>query len=277
MLPAGQRSGRASVPVLCHHEDATALGCQATATSTGLAAACPSRDQRPGGARCGMRGSPCPRDRPCERPAAALRPGGDPTVTGVPTHPSRRPHGATRPHNPCPDRTRDTLGLAQHRCRMQGATKPDIRRSRRLARVLAANPRAAIYGTIVASAVIATTAGGHQPAELILEATLATLVIFWLAHVYADFLGHGLRHARSNLRLLASIMVQELSMLVAPALSILFLLLGALGVLEEALAVGLALWNDVVQLVGWGIAWDADADKGGRRHCSQGWSTAPSA
>ena len=45
---------------------------------------------------------------------------------------------------------------------------------------------------------------------------------------------------------LASIMVQELSMLVAPALSILFLLLGALGVLEEALAVGLALWNGVV-------------------------------
>jgi len=85
-------------------------------------------------------------------------------------------------------------------------------------------------GTIVASAVIATTAGGHQAAELILEATLATLVIFWLAHVYADFLGHGLRHARSNLRLLASIMVQELSMLVAPALSILFLLLGALEV-----------------------------------------------
>jgi hypothetical protein len=77
--------------------------------------------------------------------------------------------------------------------------------------------------------VIATTAGGHQSAELIVEATLATLVVFWLAHVYADFLGHGLRHARSDLRLLASIMVQELSMLVARALSILFLLLGALG------------------------------------------------
>jgi hypothetical protein len=41
MHPAGQRNGRASVPVLCRHEDATALGCQATATSTGLAAARP--------------------------------------------------------------------------------------------------------------------------------------------------------------------------------------------------------------------------------------------
>jgi hypothetical protein len=127
-------------------------------------------------------------------------------------------------------------------------------------------PRAAIYGTIVANAVIATTAGGHQSAELILEATLATLLVFWLAHVYADFLGHGLCHGRSNLRLLASIMVQELSMLVAPALSILLLLLGALGVLEEALAVSLALWNGVVQLVGWGI------DVGRRR--GQAWPAA---
>jgi hypothetical protein len=154
--------------------------------------------------------------------------------------------------------------------RMQGAAKPDIRASRRLARILAANPRGAIYGTIVASAAIATTAGGHKSAALVLEATLATLLVFWLAHVYADFLGHGLGHARADPRLLASIMVQELSMLVAPALSILFLLLGALGALEEALAVGLALWNGVVQLVGWGMTWDANADKRGRRRCSQG-------
>jgi hypothetical protein len=52
MRPAGQRSGRASVPVRCHHEDATTLGCQATATSTGLAAACPARPAT-GGSGCG--------------------------------------------------------------------------------------------------------------------------------------------------------------------------------------------------------------------------------
>jgi hypothetical protein len=48
-------------------------------------------------------------------------------------------------------------------------------------------------------------------------------------------------------------MGQELAMLAAPALSILFLLLGALGLFSEGLAVRLALWNGVVQLVGWGI------------------------
>jgi hypothetical protein len=74
-----------------------------------------------------------------------------------------------------------------------------MRGSRRLARILAANPRGAIYGTIVASATIATTAGGRESAALVLEATLAILLVFRLAHVYADFLGHGLGHARADL------------------------------------------------------------------------------
>jgi hypothetical protein len=42
-------------------------------------------------------------------------------------------------------------------------------------------------------------------------------------------------------------------MIAAPALSILFLFLGALGLLNEPLAVSLALWTGVAQLVGWGI------------------------
>ena len=56
-------------------------------------------------------------------------------------------------------------------------------------------------------------------------------------------------------------------MLAAPALSILFLLLGALGLFGEGLAVRLALlWNGVAQLVGWGI------DVGRRR--GQAWPAA---
>ncbi len=54
-------------------------------------------------------------------------------------------------------------------------------------------------------------------------------------------------------------MARELSMVAAPALSILFLLLGVLGLLDEGLAVGLALWTGVAQLVGWAI-------EAGRRH-----------
>jgi hypothetical protein len=137
-------------------------------------------------------------------------------------------------------------------------------RSRWLA-MLGGNPRGAIYGTVVATAIIAATAG-HESPEGILVATVATLLVFWLAHVYADFLDHRLRQAEFDLKVVPAIMAKELSMLAAPALSILFLLLGALGLLDEGLAVRLALWNGVAQLVGWGI------EVGRRRGLS--WPTA---
>jgi hypothetical protein len=147
---------------------------------------------------------------------------------------------------------------------MRGSAAADRPRSRRLA-IVAANPRGAVYGTIVATAVIAATAG-HQTPGLVLAATVATLLVFWLAHVYSDFLDHGLRQAGFDLRILPGIMARELSMLAAPALSVVFLLLGALGLFDEELAVRLALWNGVVQLVGWGI------DVGRRRR--QAWPAA---
>jgi hypothetical protein len=147
---------------------------------------------------------------------------------------------------------------------MRGSATAGTPRTRGLA-IVAANPRGAVYGMIVASAVIAAAAG-HQPPELILAATVATLLVFWLAHVYADVLDHGLRQEGFHLGILPAIMGRELSMLVAPALSILFLLLGAVDLLDEELAVRLALWNGVVQLVGWGI------DVGRRR--GQAWPAA---
>jgi hypothetical protein len=57
--------------------------------------------------------------------------------------------------------------------------------------MLAASPGGAIYGTILASAVIAATAG-YEPPGFILAATAATLAVFWFARVYADILEHEL-------------------------------------------------------------------------------------
>jgi hypothetical protein len=48
-------------------------------------------------------------------------------------------------------------------------------------------------------------------------------------------------------------MSNELAMIEAPALSIVFLLLGAGGLLGDQLAVNLALANGVAQLLFWGI------------------------
>jgi hypothetical protein len=135
---------------------------------------------------------------------------------------------------------------------MRGSATAGAARSRRLA-IIAANPRGAIYGTIVACAVIAAAAAGGKSADRILAITVATLLVLWLAHVYGHLLDQQVRHDRTRWQVLGSIMIQELSMVAAPALSILFLLLGTLGVLNEPVAVRLALWTGVVQLFGWGI------------------------
>src|SRR6266581_4298993 len=77
---------------------------------------------------------------------------------------------------------------------MPGSWPAGVLRSRRLRKV-AANPRGAIYGTIVATAVIAATAR-HESPPIVLLTTIATLFLFWLAHVYADVLDLQLREPK---------------------------------------------------------------------------------
>jgi hypothetical protein len=124
----------------------------------------------------------------------------------------------------------------------------------------------AIYGNIAATAVIAAT-GRHWPSGRVLAATTATLLVFWLAHVYADALAHHLRGAtRLRWATVAGAMAEERPMLEGPAPSLVLLLLGAFGLLDDHRAVNLALWAGVAQLVGWGMAY--------ARRQGWGWPTA---
>src|SRR5215213_8703444 len=89
-------------------------------------------------------------------------------------------------------------------------------------KVFAPDTAGAIYGIIAAMAVIAGTASTSSHAKP-LSLTVATLLVFWLAHVYAQALSHHLRGAR---RLEWS-------------------------VVREAMSV--ALWLGVAELLAWGI------------------------
>jgi hypothetical protein len=120
-------------------------------------------------------------------------------------------------------------------------------------RVFAPDTAGAIYGTIVAMAVIAGTAAdpGHGKA---LWLTLATLSVFWLAHVYAQTLSHHLKGARRlEWPAVKAAMVEERPLLEGPVPLLLVLVLGELHVLEGPTAVRLALWFGVAELVTWGI------------------------
>ena len=107
----------------------------------------------------------------------------------------------------------------------------------------------AIYGTIAAMAVIAGAARDPSHGR-VLALTVATLVVFWLAHVYAHALAHHLRGAK---RLDWPVITAALA-------------LGGTGLLDAHLAVRLALWAGVAQLVAWGVAYAR------RQHW--GWPTA---
>ena len=82
----------------------------------------------------------------------------------------------------------------------------------------ASDASGAIYGTIVATGVIAATAR-YEPPRRVLALTVATLAIFWLAHVYAESLSHHLQDAtRPRWAIVAAAMVEERPMLESPAL-----------------------------------------------------------
>jgi hypothetical protein len=119
--------------------------------------------------------------------------------------------------------------------------------------VFAPDTAGAIYGTIVAMAVIAGTATdpGHGKA---LWLTVATLSVFWLAHVYAQTLSHHIKGAkRLEWPAVKAAMVEERPLLEGPVPMLLVLVLGELHVLEGRTAIRLALWIGVGELVTWGL------------------------
>ncbi|MFI6830076.1 MULTISPECIES: hypothetical protein [unclassified Kribbella] len=111
----------------------------------------------------------------------------------------------------------------------------------------------AIYGTIASMAVVA--GGAKQTAiSRLLVVTVMTLVIFWLAHVYANALAHHLNAADGlDWRAVRSAMAEEWPLVTGPLPALAILALGALDVLPDRSAVLLMLWCGVAQLLGWGI------------------------
>ncbi|WP_432874888.1 hypothetical protein ACQPYH_23025 [Kribbella sp. CA-245084] len=111
----------------------------------------------------------------------------------------------------------------------------------------------AIYGTIASMAVVA--GGAHNTGiGRLLVVTVLTLVIFWLAHVYAEALAHHLNAAdRLDWGVVRTAMAKEWPLVTGPLPALAVLALGVIGVLPDERAIRLMLWCGVAQLLGWGI------------------------
>jgi hypothetical protein len=112
-----------------------------------------------------------------------------------------------------------------------------------------------IYGTILVLAVIVAGAKAFEhEAGHIAGLVAVTVVVFWLAHVYADALAHAVAYDQhlsfADLRRIAH---REASMLEAAVPPLVPLLLGAFGILSTKLAVWVAFGLGLFVLCAQGI------------------------
>ena len=112
----------------------------------------------------------------------------------------------------------------------------------------------AVYGTILVLAVVAAfSEDDHATVTAILGGAVATSVVFWLVHVYADVLSRRAAGEEGRLGpLVRHAAHQEWPLVEAAIAPCVPLLLGAVGVFGRSLAITLSLIVGLVDLAGWG-------------------------
>lgn len=100
---------------------------------------------------------------------------------------------------------------------------------------------ATVYGTVLAMASLAAGALAHLSPRQLIGVVATTSGVIWLAHVYAHTLGESIEQGhRPDWAEFKSLAARELPILVAAAAPISVLVLGALGIVEEATDIWLA-------------------------------------
>jgi hypothetical protein len=147
------------------------------------------------------------------------------------------------------------------------ATRPGRRRARdltprtvnasRLRGTLVGTPGSiagTIYGTIVVMGAIAAGAAADLDAWRLAPVVVVTVVVLWIAHVYAHSVGESIERGRTLDRAeLMSVGRRELAIPLAAVAPTAALLLGAAGVLREATAVWLAFGAGLAALLVQGL------------------------
>jgi hypothetical protein len=119
--------------------------------------------------------------------------------------------------------------------------------------LLAHNPAGSIYGTVLADSVLAVEAERQTTLRDLIYAELVTVLIYWLAHVYAEFLGSQQGVGRRGWpRRLAETMSHEWSLVTASFVPLLAVLLAsAVGASVQTASLA-DMWTGVGSLILWG-------------------------
>ena len=118
---------------------------------------------------------------------------------------------------------------------------------------LARNPVGSIYGTVLADSVLAVESERQTVLADLIYAELVSVLVYWLAHVYADFLGSPPSASRrAGLHRLAETMGHEWSLVTASFFPLLAVLLAAAAGASVQTAALAGMWTGVAALVLWG-------------------------
>jgi hypothetical protein len=118
---------------------------------------------------------------------------------------------------------------------------------------LARNPVAAIYGTVLADSVLAVESERQTQLRDLIYAELGSVVVYWLAHVYAEFLGSAPSPTRrAGLHHLAEAMAHEWSLVTASFFPLVAVLLAAAAGASVQTAALAGMWTGAAALVLWG-------------------------
>jgi hypothetical protein len=106
-----------------------------------------------------------------------------------------------------------------------------------------------VYGTIVAMGAITAGAGAETDASRLAAIVFATVLVLWIAHVYAHSIGESIEHGRRLDRAeFTSVARRELAIPLAAVGPVAALLLGGFGLIRESRAIWLALTFGLVTL-----------------------------
>jgi hypothetical protein len=118
----------------------------------------------------------------------------------------------------------------------------------------AAGLKGGVYGQVIVTATVAALALDNElSATQILIFTVATMFVFWLAHIYAELVSaHVAAGSRLSRERMLSVFRSEWPIMQAAGPPALALALAALGVYSTETGIRIALLTGVVLLGGWG-------------------------
>ena len=114
---------------------------------------------------------------------------------------------------------------------------------------------AAVYGSFLAATVVDVQFGAGESSRSMTASLSASMLVFWLAHVWAEVVGeHIAAGRRFHPRVIPVIARREWPLFEASALPAALLALAWAGLWSRETGAVLALASAILQITGWGIA-----------------------